>query len=109
MERGANMTEKKPRGFATLTPEKRKEISSMGGKAVPAEKRYYTDKEKARESGRRGGFMRGLTKGGKHPKPDPLTEDEMAVCEALQVDMDVYLKGKALLAQEGRISDRRKR
>ena len=49
------MTEKKPRGFAALTPERRKEISSMGGKAVPAEKRYYADKAKASASGIKGG------------------------------------------------------
>jgi uncharacterized protein len=103
------MTDKAPRGFATMSPEKRREISSMGGKAVPAEKRTYANKEKAREAGRRGGFMRGLTKGGKHPKPEPLTADEIAVCEALQFDMDTYLKGKALLAQEGRNSDGSKR
>jgi general stress protein YciG len=103
------MTEKKKRGFAAMPPEKRREVSSMGGKAVPAEKRTYSDKEKAAIAGRRGGIMRGITKGGKHPKPEPLTADEMAVCEALQFDMDTYLKGKALLAQEGRNNDGSKR
>jgi general stress protein YciG len=49
------MTDKKPRGLATLTPERRKEISSMGGKAVPAEKRYYANKANASAAGYKGG------------------------------------------------------
>jgi general stress protein YciG len=99
------MTEKKKRGFAVMSPEKRREISSKGGKSVPPEKRTYCDKEKAAVAGRRGGFMRGVTRGGKYPKPEPLTPDELLVCEVTDVHPDVYLKGKALLAQEGRNSD----
>ena len=37
--------EEKPkakRGFAALSPERRKEIAAMGGKAVPAEKRFFS-------------------------------------------------------------------
>jgi len=49
------MTEKKPRGFAALTPERRRELASKGGKAVPAEKRYYADKAKASAAGFKGG------------------------------------------------------
>ena len=49
------MTELKPRGFAALDPEKRRQIASMGGKAVPAEKRYYNDKAKASAAGIKGG------------------------------------------------------
>jgi len=49
------MTESKPRGFATMTPERRREISSMGGKAVSPEKRYYADKAKASAAGIKGG------------------------------------------------------
>ena len=49
------MTEKKPRGFAAMDPEKRRQIASMGGKAVPAEKRYYADKAKASAAGFKGG------------------------------------------------------
>ena len=49
------MTEKKPRGFATLTPEGRRELASMGGKAAPAEKRYYADKANASAAGFKGG------------------------------------------------------
>ena len=49
------MTEKKLRGFATLTPERRREIASKGGKAVAPEKRYYADKAKASAAGFKGG------------------------------------------------------
>lgn len=49
------MTEKKPRGFALLSPERLKAIASKGGKSVPAEKRYYTDKSKASAAGLKGG------------------------------------------------------
>ena len=49
------MTEKKPRGFALLSPERRKELARKGGKAVPAEKRYYADKAKASAAGFKGG------------------------------------------------------
>ena len=44
------------RGFAVIDPERRKEIASMGGKAVPAEKRTFArDREKARLAGASGG------------------------------------------------------
>tara|TARA_R110000822_G_scaffold143954_7_gene282505 strand:+ start:4011 stop:4199 length:189 start_codon:yes stop_codon:yes gene_type:complete len=49
------MTEKKLRGFATLTPERRRELASMGGKAVAPEKRYYSDKASASVAGFKGG------------------------------------------------------
>jgi len=49
------MTEKKPRGFATLTPERRRELASMGGKAVAPEKRYYSNKANASSAGFKGG------------------------------------------------------
>jgi general stress protein YciG len=49
------MTEKKPRGFALLSPERRKEIARMGGNAVPAEKRYYANKANASAAGFKGG------------------------------------------------------
>jgi general stress protein YciG len=39
-----------------MSPEKRREIASMGGKSVPAEKRTFsTDRTLAKEAGRRGG------------------------------------------------------
>lgn len=44
------------RGFASMTPEKRKEIARMGGKSVPKEKRAYSvNKDLASRSGRKGG------------------------------------------------------
>ena len=33
---------KKLRGFAAMTPEKRKAIAAVGGKSVPAEKRSFS-------------------------------------------------------------------
>ena len=52
-------TEKKlsgKRGFGSLSPERRKEIASMGGKAIPAEKRAFSrDPGLAARSGKKGG------------------------------------------------------
>lgn len=49
-------TSKKPRGFATMTPERRKEVSALGGAAVAKEKRSFsTNQELAVEAGRKGG------------------------------------------------------
>jgi general stress protein YciG len=51
--------EKQKRGFACISPERRREIASMGGKSVPPEKRTYSiDKSKAVESGVKGGVGR---------------------------------------------------
>jgi len=53
------MEPKKMKGFACLSPARRAEISSMGGKAVPADKRTYSiDKSKASESGVKGGLAK---------------------------------------------------
>jgi len=44
------------RGFAGMTPEKRKEIATKGGKSVPAEKRAFsTNKALAAKAGAIGG------------------------------------------------------
>ena len=44
------------RGFAALSPERRREIAKMGGKAVPKEKRSFsTNKKLASDAGSRGG------------------------------------------------------
>jgi general stress protein YciG len=46
------------RGFASLSPEKRREIASMGGKSVPAEKRSFSqNRDLAAEAGRKGGSV----------------------------------------------------
>ncbi len=55
------MTETTPgkskRGFAALSPERRREIASMGGRSVPAEKRTFTTNNGlATASGRKGGL-----------------------------------------------------
>ncbi len=40
-----------------LTPERRREISSKGGKSIPAAKRSFSqNRELAREAGRKGGL-----------------------------------------------------
>jgi general stress protein YciG len=45
------------RGFASMTPERRKEIAAMGGRAVPADKRGFSVHNKlAVEAGRKGGL-----------------------------------------------------
>jgi general stress protein YciG len=55
------MTEEKPRtkstrGFASMSPERHREIAKKGGKAVPAEKRSYSQNhDLAAAAGRKGG------------------------------------------------------
>ena len=40
-----------------MTPERRREVSSLGGKAIPSEKRSFSqNRELAREAGRKGGL-----------------------------------------------------
>lgn len=47
----------KNRGFASLTPERRREIASKGGSSVKPENRAYSrDKELAARAGRKGGL-----------------------------------------------------
>ena len=44
------------RGFAGMTPEKRKEIATKGGKSVPKEKRAYSvNRDLASKAGKKGG------------------------------------------------------
>lgn len=48
------------RGFASMNPEKQREIASMGGKSVPSEKRSFsTNRELASQAGRKGGQTSG--------------------------------------------------
>jgi hypothetical protein len=50
---------KSRRGFASMDPEKRQQIASLGGRAVPAENRSFSkNRELAVSAGRKGG-MRG--------------------------------------------------
>lgn len=47
---------KSTRGFASISPERRREIASMGGKSVPDEKRSFSkNRELAQAAGRKGG------------------------------------------------------
>lgn len=51
------MTDQKKRGFAALTPERRREIAKMGADAVTKSgARYQWTSEKAKEAGRKGGL-----------------------------------------------------
>jgi general stress protein YciG len=44
------------RGFASMSPERQREIASMGGKAVPGDKRSFSrNKSLASDAGRKGG------------------------------------------------------
>lgn len=47
---------KSRRGFASMTPERRKEIASMGGKSVAPENRSFAkSRDLARSAGKSGG------------------------------------------------------
>jgi general stress protein YciG len=51
------------RGFASMDPQKQREIASRGGKSVPAHKRSFSqDRRLAMEAGRKGGSVCGTTK-----------------------------------------------
>ena len=52
------MMEKKEIGFAIMKQSRQREIASMGGKACPAEKRTFSNREKAIEAGKKGGLAR---------------------------------------------------
>jgi len=57
---------KAKRGFAAMSPERRREIAAKGGAAVPAEKRSFSkSRDLARQAGRAGGSAppRGREKG----------------------------------------------
>lgn len=50
------MEEKKPRGFAAMTPERRKEIAIKGGKTAQAQGRgHQFTPDEARAAGKKGG------------------------------------------------------
>lgn len=56
------------RGFAAMTPERRKEIARKGGASVPADKRSFSrDKDLAASAGRKGGEA---SRGGGRKKHD---------------------------------------
>ncbi len=48
------------RGFASMSPEKQREIASKGGKSVPSEKHSFSqNRDLASQAGRKGGQMAG--------------------------------------------------
>lgn len=56
----------KPRGFATMTPEKIREIASKGGKAAHAAgTAHQFDSAEAREAGKKGGRAPHKSRGGR--------------------------------------------
>lgn len=56
------VTGKKPRGFASMSPEKRREIARRGGAAVaPANRSFSKNPDLAASAGRAGGLV---SKGG---------------------------------------------
>ncbi|EHM01198.1 hypothetical protein HMPREF9946_02202 [Acetobacteraceae bacterium AT-5844] len=56
-EAAAALSGVKRRGFASMTPERRREIASLGGKSIPAEKRAFSVNRKvAADAGRKGGL-----------------------------------------------------
>ena len=61
------------RGFASLSPERRREIASKGGKAVHASgKGHQWTREEARAAGRLGGLATHRAQG---PRQRPLLEE----------------------------------
>lgn len=56
MNDDSNDSKKKPRGFAALTPERRRELASIGGRAAHAKGTAHEfNRETATEAGRKGG------------------------------------------------------
>lgn len=53
--------EKSTRGFASMDPEKQREIARKGGRNVPASKRSFNNFELASAAGRKGGLTRRKT------------------------------------------------
>jgi general stress protein YciG len=52
----ANGNSVSKRGFASMSPEKQREIASKGGKGVPSDKRTFSqNRDLAAEAGRKGG------------------------------------------------------
>jgi general stress protein YciG len=51
------------RGFASMSPEQRREIASKGGKSVPSDKRSFSqDRHLASNAGRKGGLNSGSSR-----------------------------------------------
>lgn len=60
-----NNNQNSGRGFASMDPEKQRDIASKGGKAAHEKGTAHEfDSEEAREAGRKGGEARGRNQGG---------------------------------------------
>ena len=54
---------KSKRGFASMNPEKQREIASKGGKSVPGDKRSFSqNRDLASQAGRKGGQVSGTVR-----------------------------------------------
>lgn len=54
---------KPPRGFAAMSPERRREVAARGGAAVDKSKRYFSQNpDKARDAGSLGGRNSAISK-----------------------------------------------
>lgn len=64
------------RGFACMTPERRKEIAQKGGASVPSHKRSFSrDRDLATSAGRKGGEIGGkVSRKGKRQEADHIDE-----------------------------------
>lgn len=63
------MNNNKKKGFASMSPERRKEIASKGGKASPSN--FKHDPKRASEAGKKGGMAQSIEdkrKGGRNSR-----------------------------------------
>ena len=73
------------RGFAAMSPERRREISKLGGVSVPNEKRAFSrDRELAVKAGRKGGHSSML----RHRRQPPATREEDVPAAAANAGRD---------------------
>ncbi len=74
-----NETRKERRGFASMSPEKQREIASKGGRAAHQKGTAHEwSSDEAREAGRKGGMA---SRGGRGKLPSDSTPDESSTPE----------------------------
>jgi general stress protein YciG len=75
-----NETRKERRGFASMSPEKQRDIASKGGRAAHQKGTAHEwSSEEAREAGRKGGMA---SRGGRGKLPVGSTPSQQAVSDA---------------------------
>ena len=83
---------KERRGFASMSPEKQREIASKGGRSAHEKGRAHEwTPEEAREAGRRGGQVSRGGRGRKAAEPDPAPPAELTQTDTdaeIEVDAD---------------------